>query len=102
MQEADNQTTSTENSRASTPTSKCNTAADHNTQSSTPSEEQAKEKVFKFKDPKFQHNSIASKSPTKKKFWKSLKQIIAQERALPWGENFVHCKYYYNTMNLFL
>lgn len=90
MQEVDNQATSAENSRASTPTSKCTQGSDPN--ASVSSEEPTKVRVYKFKDPKFQHNSIASKSPTKKKIWKSLKQIIAQERALPWGENFVHCK----------
>ncbi|KAK6618555.1 hypothetical protein RUM43_012946 [Polyplax serrata] len=93
VQEVDNQATSAENSRASTPISKCTQGSDPN--ASVSSEEPTKVRVYKFKDPKFQHNSIASKSPTKKKIWKSLKQIIAQERALPWGENFVH----YMTIN---
>lgn len=93
MQESESQPNSVETSRASTPTVQCSTPSEHSTPISSVTEETVKEKVYSFKDPKFQHNSIASKSPTKKRIWKSLKQIIAQERALPWGENFVHCKF---------
>lgn len=45
------------------------------------------EKKLVFKDPQFQHTS---KSNNKKKAWRSLKQTIAQERALPWPEHHVH------------
>jgi hypothetical protein len=34
----------------------------------------------------------SSKTSNKKRAWRSLKQIVAQERALQWGEDFVHCK----------
>ncbi|GLH06089.1 hypothetical protein R5R35_010093 [Gryllus longicercus] len=40
-----------------------------------------------FKDSNFQHTS---KSSNKKRAWRSLKQIIAQERALPWKDDCVH------------
>jgi hypothetical protein len=40
-----------------------------------------------FKDPDFQHSS---KTSNKKRAWRSLKQIITQERTLQWGEDFVH------------
>lgn len=40
-----------------------------------------------FKDPNFQHSS---KSNNKKRAWKSLKQIITQERSLPWSEDYIH------------
>ncbi|XP_063237476.1 INO80 complex subunit C [Bacillus rossius redtenbacheri] len=46
-----------------------------------------KKPVCTFKDPAFQHTS---KSNNKKRAWRSLKQIIAQERALPWPDSFVH------------
>lgn len=36
----------------------------------------------------FQHTS---KSSNKKRAWKSLKQILTAERALPWPEDYVHC-----------
>ncbi|XP_075212420.1 INO80 complex subunit C [Lycorma delicatula] len=53
-----------------------------------PDEEVVKEeKKLIFKDPQFQHTS---KSNNKKKAWRSLKQIIAQERALPWPQDHVH------------
>ncbi|XP_049762657.1 INO80 complex subunit C isoform X3 [Schistocerca cancellata] len=42
-----------------------------------------------FKHPNFQHSS---KSSNKKRAWRSLKQIIAQERMLPWGDDYIHCK----------
>nr|CAD7432962.1 unnamed protein product [Timema monikensis] len=45
------------------------------------------EKKFVFKDPAFQHSS---KSTNKKRAWRSLKQIVAQERVLPWPEDAVH------------
>nr|CAD7456926.1 unnamed protein product [Timema tahoe] len=45
------------------------------------------EKRFVFKDPAFQHSS---KSTNKKRAWRSLKQIVAQERVLPWPEDAVH------------
>ncbi|KAK9703270.1 YL1 nuclear protein C-terminal domain [Popillia japonica] len=40
-----------------------------------------------FKTVSFQHTS---KSANKKRAWKSLKQIVAAERALPWPEDHVH------------
>ncbi|KAJ4426507.1 hypothetical protein ANN_27321, partial [Periplaneta americana] len=40
-----------------------------------------------FKDPDFQHSS---KTSNKKRAWRSLKQIVAQERAVQWGDDFVH------------
>ncbi|XP_049816144.1 INO80 complex subunit C isoform X2 [Schistocerca nitens] len=40
-----------------------------------------------FKHPNFQHSS---KSSNKKRAWRSLKQIIAQERMLPWGDDYIH------------
>uniref|UniRef100_A0A1B6DG18 Vps72/YL1 C-terminal domain-containing protein n=1 Tax=Clastoptera arizonana TaxID=38151 RepID=A0A1B6DG18_9HEMI len=39
------------------------------------------EKKFCFKDPQFQHTI---KTSNKKKAWRSLKQIIAQEKILSW------------------
>ncbi|CAH0553830.1 unnamed protein product [Brassicogethes aeneus] len=39
-----------------------------------------------FKVASFQQN----KNPNKKRAWKSLKQIITSERALPWPEDVIH------------
>lgn len=50
-------------------------------QTSEPAEEVKEEKKFVFKDPQFQHTS---KTNNKKKAWRSLKQIIAQEKSLAW------------------
>ncbi|RZF43876.1 hypothetical protein LSTR_LSTR007212 [Laodelphax striatellus] len=53
-----------------------------------PEEDTPKEdKKLIFKDAQFQHTSKAN---TKKKVWRSLKQIIAQERALPWPKDYQH------------
>ncbi|XP_022198828.1 INO80 complex subunit C [Nilaparvata lugens] len=52
-----------------------------------PEEEPKEEKKLIFKDAQFQHTS---KVNTKKKVWRSLKQIIAQERALPWPRDTQH------------
>lgn len=46
------------------------------------------EKKFVFKDPKFEHTR---KSSNKKRAWRSLKQILAMERALVWPEDAVLC-----------
>ena len=54
------------------------------------SEEVKEEKRPVFKDPDFQHSS---KTSNKKRAWRSLKQIVAQERAVQWGEDFVHCNF---------
>ncbi|CAB3982465.1 INO80 complex subunit C [Paramuricea clavata] len=39
---------------------------------------------FVFKDPNFEHSGVNS---TKKRLWKNLKQIISQERTLPWKQD---------------
>ncbi|GLV39909.1 uncharacterized protein CBL_10807 [Carabus blaptoides fortunei] len=51
------------------------------------SEEVKNEKRPVFKVPSFQHTS---KSSNKKRAWKSLKQILTAERALPWPEEYIH------------
>ncbi|KAL1130536.1 hypothetical protein AAG570_011782 [Ranatra chinensis] len=52
-----------------------------------PEDDAKEEKRPIFKDPSFQHTI---KTSSKKKTWRSLKQIIAQERSLPWPEDAVH------------
>uniref|UniRef100_A0A0B6ZRZ5 Vps72/YL1 C-terminal domain-containing protein n=1 Tax=Arion vulgaris TaxID=1028688 RepID=A0A0B6ZRZ5_9EUPU len=41
--------------------------------------------VFVFKDPNFIHSSKGPGGNKRTRVWKNLKQIIAAERALPWG-----------------
>lgn len=44
--------------------------------------------------PKFKKTTLSlTTSGTKKRMWKSLKQILATERTLQWGENAVTCLY---------
>ncbi|XP_065221180.1 INO80 complex subunit C [Planococcus citri] len=45
------------------------------------------ERKFVFKDRSFSHYRNVS---NKKKIWKSLKQIISQERNLPWAKDVIH------------
>lgn len=43
--------------------------------------------------PIFKKKSFAmNETGTKKRMWKSLKQILAHEKTLPWPENAVTCK----------
>lgn len=48
-----------------------------------------KQPQYCFKSTTFEHTS---KVGNKKKVWKSLKQILASEKALKWPENTVLCK----------
>ncbi|KAG8232575.1 hypothetical protein J437_LFUL012951 [Ladona fulva] len=50
-------------------------------------EEIKEEPKYSFKNPAFQHSK---KTNNKKRAWRSLKQIIALERALPWGKDTIH------------
>lgn len=45
--------------------------------------------------PIFKAGTLAQspKAGQKKRMWKSLKQILATEKSLPWGENDVTCKF---------
>ncbi|XP_033219962.1 INO80 complex subunit C [Belonocnema kinseyi] len=43
-----------------------------------------------FKDPTFQQRFRPTNSSGKKRIWRSLKQVLAQERALPWPTDVVH------------
>ena len=43
-----------------------------------------------FKDPSFQQRFRPTSSSGKKRIWRSLKQVLAQERALPWPSGVVH------------
>lgn len=39
----------------------------------------------------FQHSSIGSAGNKKTRLWKNLKQIVAAEKALPWGPDDTTC-----------
>ncbi|XP_067006093.1 INO80 complex subunit C isoform X2 [Anabrus simplex] len=76
----------------STPSSVCGSTAPSPVSGATitemaSTEEGKEEKRPIFKVPDFQHTS---KSSNKKRAWKSLKQIVAQERTLPWKDDSVH------------
>ena len=43
-----------------------------------------------FKDSTFQQRFRPTSSSGKKRIWRSLKQVLAQERALPWPSDVVH------------
>lgn len=45
-----------------------------------------------FKNPNYQNLSRTVNITGKKKNWKSLKQILAHERSLPWPANATCCK----------
>lgn len=45
-----------------------------------------------FKSKSFQEKFRPTNSSGKKRIWRSLKQVLAQERALPWPAETVHCK----------
>lgn len=45
-----------------------------------------------FKNPNFQEKFRPITVSGKKRTWKSLKQILTQERSLPWPADAVHCK----------
>lgn len=53
-----------------------------------------KKSTFIFKDKSFKQIYPITNT-TKKKVWKSLKQIIAQERTLFWLPETIHCKFQY-------
>lgn len=42
-----------------------------------------------------QENKFIAKTGSKKRMWRSLKQILTAERALPWSEESVLCLYYF-------
>lgn len=45
--------------------------------------------------PSFKCSSMVNNTPgAKKRVWKSLKQILATERSLPWPENAITCLLY--------
>ena len=50
-----------------------------------------------------QHSSIGSAGNKKTRVWKNLKQIVAAEKALPWGPDDTTCMAYllYRSMNTF-
>lgn len=43
-----------------------------------------------YKDPTFQQRLRPTSNSGKKRIWRSLKQVLAQERALPWSSDIVH------------
>lgn len=45
-----------------------------------------------FKNPEFQQKFRPISVSGKKRTWRSLKQVLAQEKSLPWPSEFVHCK----------
>jgi len=47
-----------------------------------------------FKSPEFQEKFRPITSSGKKRIWRSLKQVLAQERSLPWPSDVVHCRLY--------
>lgn len=49
-----------------------------------------------FKNPMFQQKFRTITSSGKKRIWRSLKQVLTQERALPWPSDAIHCKLHYN------
>lgn len=46
-----------------------------------------------FKNPTFQQKFRPISGSGKKRTWRSLKQVLAQERSLSWGSDIVHCKF---------
>ena len=54
-----------------------------------------------FKNPNFQQKFRPISNSGKKRIWKSLKQILAQERALPWPLDAVHCKFILSKINVY-
>lgn len=51
-----------------------------------------------FKNPAFQEQFRPISISGKKRTWRSLKQVLAQERALPWPADFVHCALKYSLL----
>lgn len=47
-----------------------------------------------FKNSIFQQKFRPTSTTGKKRTWRSLKQVLAQERALPWPVEVVHCMNY--------
>lgn len=47
-----------------------------------------------FKNPIFQQKFRSTSTTGKKRTWRSLKQVLAQERTLPWLPEVVHCMIY--------
>ena len=45
-----------------------------------------------FKNSIFQQKFRPTSTTGKKRTWRSLKQVLAQERTLPWPGEVVHCK----------
>ncbi|XP_066596098.1 INO80 complex subunit C [Prorops nasuta] len=52
--------------------------------------ESGKKSLPVFKNPTFQQKFRPTSSSGKKRTWRSLKQVLAQERALPWPTNAIH------------
>lgn len=48
-----------------------------------------------YKNPIFQQKFRSTSTTGKKRTWRSLKQVLAQERTLPWPVEVVHCTIYY-------
>ena len=48
-----------------------------------------------YKNPIFQQKFRSTSATGKKRTWRSLKQMLAQERTLPWPAEVVHCTIYY-------
>lgn len=48
-----------------------------------------------YKNPIFQQKFRSTSATGKKRTWRSLKQMLAQERTLPWPGEVVHCTIYY-------
>lgn len=44
-----------------------------------------------FKSPTFHDQFRPISNTGKKRTWRSLKQVLAQERSLPWSAEVVHC-----------
>ena len=53
-----------------------------------------KKPLLVFKNPIFQQKFRPMSNSGKKRIWRSLKQVLAQERTLLWPSDAVHCKSY--------
>lgn len=54
-----------------------------------------------YKNPIFQQKFRSTSATGKKRTWRSLKQMLAQERTLPWPAEVVHCMIYYLCILIF-
>lgn len=55
-----------------------------------------------FKNPIFQEKFRPTSTTGKKRTWRSLKQVLAQERTLPWPVEVVHCMNNFDNLLIYL